>query len=140
MPTLEGGAPHHFLARCLDIRHRGQPFLPREGASRRNLLTPASGTRRPDFNYVVLTSCVRRPRPWSALSPLPLGCLNVRGISRFWCPCPEEISASLLLRCLNTMMAGSFLNEPRPFFLVFPYIARKENSRLCILKLIFLLG
>ena len=42
-PTLEGNAPRHFLARCLNIRHRGQLFLPEEGASRRNPLTPAQG-------------------------------------------------------------------------------------------------
>ena len=43
MPTLEGNFPRHFLARCLNIRHWGQLFLPEEGACRRNPLTPTQG-------------------------------------------------------------------------------------------------
>jgi len=110
MPSLEGNAPRHFLARCPGIRHRGQPFLPEEGASRRNPLSPAQG-----LNTRILTMlCVlfhldvhaRRVSPAT-----PLGCLHVQTDSRAWCPRPEETSASLLLRCLHTMVAGSSLTN-----------------------------
>jgi len=137
MPTLEGGAPRHFLAMCLNIRQPGLVVLTWGGGVPKESVNPCPGMRRPDFNYTVHTFQPRCPCPESALPPLPLGCLNVRVCLRAWCPRPEEISASLLLRCPNTMVAGSFLNEPRHFFLAFLYVASKENSRQCILKLIF---
>jgi len=137
MRTLEGGAPRQFLARCLSIRQPGLVVLTWGGGVPKESVNPCPGIRHPDFNYAMRTFRTRCPRPKSALPPLSLGCLNVRGGSRAWCPRPEEISASLLLRCLHTMVAGSFLNELRPFFLAFLYIARKENSRQCMLKLIF---
>ena len=137
MPTLEGDSPHHFLARCLKIRQPGLVVLSWGGGVPKESVNPCLGTRRPDFNYVILTFRARHPCLKCALPPLPLGCLNVRDGLRAWCPRPEKISVSLLLRCLTTMVASSFLNEPRHFLLAFLYIVRKENSRQCMLKLIF---
>ena len=137
MPTLEGGAPRHFLARWLNIRQPRLVVLTWGGGVSKESVNPCPATRRPNFNYAMRNFRAWCPRPKSALPPLPLRCINVRCGLRAWCPRPEEISASLLLRCLNTMVAGSFLNEPRPFFLAFLYIARKENLRQCMLKLIF---
>jgi len=80
------------------------------------------------------------PTPGDCAPPTPFG-VSTRP-SRFarLVSTLEEIFASLLLRCLHTMVAGSFLNEPRPFLLALLYIARKGNLRQCKLELIFYLG
>jgi len=81
MPTIEGGAPRHFLARCLNIKQPGLVVLTWGGGVSKESVNPYPGIRRPDFNYTVRTFRPRRLRPESALPPLPLRCQNVsRGL------------------------------------------------------------
>ena len=126
MPTLEGGAPHRFLARCLNIKATGGLSLsPGEEASRRNPLTPAQGQDARILTGLYLPFALdahaRRVRP----PPLPFGVSKRSRRFGAWCPRPEETFAPLLLRCLKTKVTGLFLTEPHHSFSAFLYIVIK---------------